>query len=922
MSDLIPIRVYDPRITPRVRTAVDRLALKLGEVQLVNGRTDTDVIYTRSPDAVITATKPTGSTTTGCLGAWAGKLNDTFYVVSAWLMTSNVAIFTQNLSTGTFTEITNAGGSPVPSWGGDSTGKNRFATTTGEVSFAVIKTKRHVNAGTVTPARDLLFISNGEDYPLVYDPQAVSASEPQVVEHRPINVPTGATLFQALCTWPKFWQVKGSSGKTYASAAGPPRVNQTNWSLADTGSIYTGTNACILLTQGGAGNIGDVATVKFTVSADFLGPTLNTVWEQTSSELQAIFAGCTVEIAKESGAYSSGHTWVTLYDPTSSDPSLNRLPDMFDMGGGTRFLIPFSLAAGTTLASRTAYHLRFVRTATSTLAKTARLICVASAPIGGGFPFGTEWTIAYSDHYGLQESRPIVMTKASADKLENIGGPRNNDANPSTPIFIPLDTSLYYDYWLKVKNPDSGNNLPGGLQGEPSHIDLYFRDAANEDVPTYYGTYRLRTPGTSGSDKVWGRSSSLSTITLKEGAEYGYGTFGTIDWLQRDPGIPAPSDFNTCAPIGAVTFVANRRLFVGNTKEGSVYDRSDLRFSDLGFFGRFRSVLDITDPASGGSLNFEGETVQAGVMTAAAAQGASTIYTFTDKKFYALGTAGGLVGSGYQANELINQVTISTDGTREARSITEQNGVLFWVNQHGQIIRYAGGRPENISYKHLTSSTGTSGDIVAAIPSARRGKAVGAFFKHRYLLFTTPAGGTDNTSCAVWNEPGQFWESIDTVVSCERAVLAFDSAQNGAGNRLVSYGRDGKTYGYEEGSGTVAFEYSTGDLLAEEVLGKQWRRGATYTVSEIEIAGDADTGNTLSVACYPDSYSGSSAYTFTFAMGTQSNVEWLVDNTPSGQAIQGRRLYFKASGTLTGGKKITGITAFLLPETNDARAQG
>jgi hypothetical protein len=940
MSDFIPYSVYESGSIPRLRTAVDKLSLDAGEYALIqNARTDTKALIARVSDLALNASAPTGSTGV-CRGAIGCFMNGTAYAVSAWVMTAGgVGLFTQNLTSGAYTEVTSAGdASNATTWGGDGDGKNRFSTSSASVQFCVVTTPRRVYAATTFQGHDVLVCTNGEDVPIIYDPSKADSAE-RVMWHHPINVPTGADTFRTLWTFSAYWAVCGTS-KTYASAAGPPRINQTNFSLADTGSVYTGSNAVMILTLGTAANSGDVATVQFATSAEFKGKYLNVIFEGSSADIQYILKDSSMEIAKESGAYNAGHSWKVVYDGDNADINLSQLPPLISMGGSgstARWLMQFSLQNIPTEADRVAYHLRFVRQngTDANPARTIKILAIGSTGKGGGFPYGTEWTAVYADKYAHSESVPFVQGGADMDYLSNCGGPRNNDANLDSPITLPADTRVFYDARLKVKNTafNAGADFSGGLQGEASHIDLYFRDPATESTPYLFSSYGMWIPETAGADHYWKNyAGSTSVLTLRseqlqivstQPYGFGFGDFDNLDYKTRDPGLPAPSDFNECIPRTAVVFAANGRLFAGNNKYGSEYAKGELRLSDYGFFGRMRSVPDVSDEASGNRIVIEGETIKRGIMCAAAADGASMVFVFTDQGFYALGASGGsaFTGSDFSGTTLSRRFRISADGTHEPLSIAENNGYLVWVNNQGHIVGSGGGVPELLSYGKVTNSLGTTGDLIAAIPSARRGYAVGLIARNRYYLFLTPSAGTTNSTCLIFNFGTRDFESLDTLTSCEKAIRVYDSSKTGGGQRIIVYGTNGQSYAYEEGSSTVALRITTGNVSARNVLGKLWRRGSGFHWKEIELACDRSSGESLTVDFYRNLFT--SYYRATLSLDAQADQEWIAEDAFTNTTPEaGWGGYFDIQSTITGGKKVYWLTGYAMLTPGDMRAPG
>lgn len=938
------IVIYDPQVLPRIRCAVDKRCLGPGDVsQLVNARTDTHLLVSRIADSTLNASPPTGAKVTGGvyfpMGDWMGFLNGTAYWLSAWQMTAGgVAVFSQDLTTGTYTEITNAGAaSPnVPTWGGDTNGNTRFSTQSGNVTYCARSTPRRVFAGTAVPPLDVLVIQNGEDRPIVYNPGSGLSAAAQVMWNNTITVPTGANAMRALATWSAYLQCATASGRTYAAAAGVINL-PTHFSFSDSVATYTGTNVVLRLGLGTSTVSGDIATVRFTATAvqSMQGKFINLVLEGTAANILFTLKDTAIALGVEDVAYASVTTWNTIYDPTSSDASINKLPALTNLdSGNNRWVLSFPLNSIAALANRTTRHFRFTRTASPTVgtAITIYVLAAGSCGAGSGYPYGTEWSAVYADRYAFSESAPYPQVATDMDYLASIGGPRGPDANLTTPIVLARDTTLYYDYHLLVKNSDfgSGANFAGGLNGQASHIDFYFRNPLTEITPYYLGSYELWAPTTSGSNHEWANvAGSLSTLTLKSeianiaGAfGFGYGSFTIIDYFQRDPGVPTPSDFSQAMPVGAVTAGANGRYFVGNTKTSSLYSRGELKFSDLGFLGRFRSISDVNDASSGGRLMMDGETIKAIFTLAAAAQGASTIYVLTDQSCNALASAGGTTfsGSGFSGVDLEQRWRISDDGTNYPFSVVQQNAVACWVNNQGHIVRFDGGEPINISLGSVTNSQGTTTggvlDVIADIPATRRENVVSVAARGRFYFFMTPTGATVNSRCVIWNEVDKRWESIDTLTNGQRVTRGYDSAVAGAGQKVLLHGSNGVSYIYEAGSGTVAFRLITRGFRAEEVTDSG--RGASYSVKEVELACDASTGETLTVDYYKNM--GSVASQWLFLLDEQSSDEWLVQNrVVAGSTASGWIGYFDVQATITGGKKITHLMAYADGKKGDAR---
>lgn len=957
----IPLTIFDPRVSPRLRCAVDKLSLVPGDyANIANLRSGSGMLMVRMPDATVTAIPPTGAKVTAGVYFPMGSSqvfgNGTAYFLSAWQMAvGGVGVFLQDPVTGGYTEITDPGAVNASTWGGSTTGNNRFATQSANVSYSVQTRSRRVSVGTVIPNIDVILIQNGEDPAIVYNPGSSLVAAAQVMWNPSvIVVPSLANSFHTLTSLSSFWQVRGNT-KTYAASAGPPKVNQANFKCSDSALLYGVTDATlrvVLLTMGTGVGSGDIATVQFPLSGvtnqeSFRGQWLYTFWEATQTGLTSILKDTKLEIGKENVGYASVTTWTTIYDPTSTDPSFSQLPDFLPLDpGGTHFCLAFTLQNISTLANRTGYHLRFTRVNANvpSATTTAYLLAAGSTGSGGGFPFGTEWTAVYKDIYTDAESGPYVQFKTDVDLLYNVGGPRGPDANSTTAMTLPRLTQVWYDYRMKVKMPDSNTAINGGLNGQPSHVDFYFRNPGQNpdgsDIETtafYWSSWEIWNPNISVSHR-WssnaqagaGGTETLKTEQLQSAGVtpdgFGYAVFGQVDYLERDTGIPVPSDENQSVPRAAVLASALGRCFVGNTKYSGVYSRQEIRFSDYGFWARFPSIQDIANPNSGGRLTFDGETIKAFRATAAGAQGASTFNVWTDQSWSTLGAGPGytFTGSGFNSFNLGQRFRNSADGTNEPGSIIDRNGTLVWLNNDGHWVITNGGLPVNISMGHVTNPQGVTNsqvtDIVADIPASRRGHVRGIYARHRYYWFLTPASGTTNSRCVIFDEARGLWESLDTLVSGEQATSIYDSAQNGAGRRILLHGSDGKTYGYEEAtSGTITVRLTTRAFTASEIgIGSD---GYGYTTDDIEYKGDADPGNNLTVDCYTSE--GAVSYQFSFDLGKQTTLVWITQhNLVSGASIPSWVAYYDVNAVMTGGKALRGILAYAEVSGSNLRAQG
>lgn len=871
------LTIYKPGGHPvrGLRTSLKGAQLPDGYFQAIsNLRWDSGALTVRNGVQTVSSSAPG----TVCLGTWSGSINGTYYVVSAWLISDRIGIYSLNLSTGAFTEITDAGNVSHPStWSGDTTGRTRIGTRTTitaatnatpivitasqhglndgdaivilsvggntaangsffakkisstqfslysdptlqtpvagngaytsggtvcrnhSVTFSSHTVPRRVISSIVYPPVDVLTINAFEEYPLVWNPAQDTSTGPGIVLHKNIIVPTGGTQFDYYATFSAHMPVAHTPPYTILSTSG------TRYFLNDaTPAPYTGANSCISLTATGTAATNDTSYINFGAPTSFPGEQINFIVEGLPPAVNDLFINCAIDFSLTTSFSSS----TTIYDVSSADTSLTLPPIITPLDTGmNRYMITYSLKNVPT-GSRSFQYMQFTRRNGSPGSSYAALIlAIAGAGNGSGYYGDSEWQIAYSDHYSFAESGGITGTNKGSELLKNIGGPALvTGANaPAAGTKIVVDPNVLYDYNFRIKNVTSGQVL-GGLNGVPAHVDFYFRTAAESATEAdflYMGTTKIYAPVVNGSgDHVWYIANVLAAGGTPGGTPLQFMSLSTLmfsyglqDRNLRDVGTPSPSAYNIAMPRALAVFTANQRTFAGGIKDTTdAYQFGDLYFSALGFPFRFAALQERETAAS--RLTFDGERIRAGVMTSAAANGASVVYIITDQTFNALGTAGGFVGSGYDATSLSTRVRISAHGTNEPYSVAERAGVIFYIDQEGQVIRFAGGAGQSISRNAVD-------DRSKSIPANRRGRVRTAFFKDRYYLAYTPAGGAKNTHILGWNEPLQEWEFDDTLPStvvAQQIVRAFDQTQLGSGQRLLLFSDEGKVYAYEEGT--------------------------------------------------------------------------------------------------------------------------
>ncbi len=572
----------------------------------------------------------------------------------------------------------------------------------------------------------------------------------------------------------------------------------------------------------------------------------------------------------------------TVYDPASSDATLAQPPIVspFDLAGSRQMATYGISHLPNTTAARTAKYTIFTHRGVYTGNFTMTIFGITGAGAGNGWPAHSEWSFAFRHIESDAESHGFTGAETDGDLVSNCGGPtRFTSGTGSVPsIRIPTsDVRVLYDWRFQIPNPVASGQeaVYGGLNGLPNVIDLYVRSAADitaGNPPSYFTTLNIYTRTVSILDHIWLLVSNWTTNSTNGGPPvgklhikselYGWGALNLVDRDQLDESIPLPSGANIAMPQAGACGFANQRTFVGAVKDAAGnYTYGALYISSFKFPFRFQAIQE--SESSGTFLNIAGQRIQKIVMTAAAANGASIVYVFTDTRIGSLGTAGGnvLSGSGYDSTALSTIVDVALKGTREPGSVVEKDGVILFVDNYGQIDLFTGGAPRSISMNAVDDKTKN-------IPASQRGLVSAAWFGDVCALAYADTGRTVNSSILGWNSvlpsaaygqgEWEFCDAMPTGLSATKLVTAYDSSLPGSGQRLIVFSdANASIYGFEEG--TTEPGSSVGPAVALRTGGIQSQGDTMFRFSELWMAGDSQA-NTLYVDRYYTANSGSSQF--------------------------------------------------------------
>lgn len=374
--------------------------------------------------------------------------------------------------------------------------------------------------------------------------------------------------------------------------------------------------------------------------------------------------------------------------------------------------------------------------------------------------------------------------------LSEIGGPLVFASTQSV-FTVPINTQVYYDYDLVIRNSDGASTITGGLNGEPSQFNLYVRGPF-ETVPIYIYSVAIYGAAYAGSptSRVWAKTESGRTIHHKT---YSITNTYSFDWRQRDRNRIVPSAFCISVPPAYALAYTGGRLFAGNIYDAaaSIRQNGDLYFSEYKRWNRMQSIVESS--RSGGRNEYSGEQIQKIVPSSAGAQSAVYTHVFTNRELKLLGGSGVLGGNAANAEDLSISYTVAKKGTNSHRSIVEIDGSLFWLDQFGQFERLQDGRLVNLSRLSVD-------DKPKNVPASMRASVFGLFVKDTYIAAYSPSGGTKNSRLLGFHNLMEVWEFDDLLpapCTAERMVLWFDSTSNGSGQRLLMGASNGKLYEYD-----------------------------------------------------------------------------------------------------------------------------
>ena len=942
VSDSINYYLLKPDVVPVGNMVTDsrcNFGLAPGETGLrTNFRVDGKQARVRAGITQLIA-KPGAATSMADL--WCGELNGVYYLVGIFLVGAKYAVYFTSSATNfaAWTEATSTAGH---------CGDTRLTNWYPGQNFAAVKVARYAywgNYGSATVSQDVLLIQSGADKPLIFDPGTDistigSTTTTYCFFQEDLSTGTPFGDQTSLATFSKYYQIRTAANKSrgasgaaniFPTAVGPPAINQAAFTLDNSaGGAYVAANSNVVVSfvRTGAAVSGSIAAMHIDASDnDYSGPGLYFVVEAGTSvsDLNTMLANCAIEVAyadaggAHTNIYNNVANWTTIYDPTSTDPSLRGsvVRPTVDLDPSNKRFVFWVSTSGLP----TCNWIRFINRAVNT---TAFSLFILNVCVLGYCPGGTTFGASCENYFAYTESPGTIVTASAPETLNNLGGPTlvNVGASTAAPPSIVEDTKCRYVFNIRLWNPYYGiATTTGSLGSSPTAYCIYAK-LPKGDGHYFAGRYTVATPSTTAGSATWtSTNSSRTTVTGIIGD--GFSTPLTDLSVNRE----LPSAFQQVTPRGRICTFANGRLFVGylpttSLGEVAVSGAQPFRFQEIpiGNSGG-------PEPQLGSYIHVGPTTVQAFTTMGANFEGASNVYALTSTDIYKIGlplgtnTGGDGLASGAGTIGVLQQpLRVGRYGTLAPRSIVEDRGVTYWLSRFGKYVRMTSEGVEDISWMSVE-------DRFRNIPAGYVQNTQAAFAYDRLFIAATPTGETTNKKCLVFHTrqgPQGIWESedvpSDSSIRYDFLVTARSPNSTGSGTRIFAGVRStGTVWELESGTtdnGTATtFSIATGELASPFI-------GRWFYMHEALVSCDKDAAHSLSAVAtyYP---SGASQPAKTISLVDARNAAWPrvtnLTTMSSGTGINasGDSAVISFSGTVTSGtvfREVTVITKVASPK--------
>jgi hypothetical protein len=804
--------------------------------QLTNLRFDEMQLKVRDGALRLTSAVPVGSAS--LRGAYSCNLQGSPCIVAAYRVGSFTQVWRLDATAFTWSEITHDGTTNARN------GNTRFATD-GQITYAVILDQ----AG-----KEILLIQNGADFPRVYDPS--QAANERVAIHQPITPPTSTTEQRILLDFPQvanLWESGTRSSTTYVASSSLTVTAATNatpivlttsaahglatgatvavngvlgntaangiWTLTVTGSTtfaldtsvgngaYTSGGkvfAKIGITDTGTGQnliptmlISPSVATSDSVYID-LSPTAATLHLHQARQLVMIlnedYGALWSNLKIEIGAFSTGFTWVTLYDPSSTQYDPAFVTDV-DPNEIDTYAVAFSTDGLDKTVAQVTSTMRFKFTwvgaqPPSTPVEVKFLLLAASGTVQGGSSYGLTWRNSQS----RAESYGQIVDEPTCAYIQQRGG------TPSNGLRIPNSEILYYRaavYYQDVSAVEIGKGT--------DTLCIYRKDPGESRY-----SFASSTVVNTFSAGSWSTGFAGQILEVDD----------TVATSAKDPTRIMPDAYHQCIPTGSSLLASGGRLFVGGVGAA----KGELWVSEEFGSTKFRTTVRFldsknADPTSPTRVSFPGEIMTGLASVGGGLIGVDPVFAFTQGNVYRM--------DGLDAASLSKPTRVGRHGCPWPRTIAERLGELYWVDNERQVRTMRGSQMLPVSKLKIDDK----------LKIANLQNASGATMGERYYLAYQPSGGSTNTNVLIYEERlGEWCEDVLASGDAGQLVTIDDPLQR----KIYSFSNAGHVYRIESpGQATDDGTALPITITTPEIHGEMWQSvfpGAVGVVSDVTAA--------------------------------------------------------------------------------------
>ncbi len=837
------VHLFDPLTAPvlGMNSARHPCALRAGEWPVIQDlRIDDGTFLVRQPTVpVATGGLPTGAP----YGAWSGLVDGQNIVLVALSTLGAIRIYesTDGMS---YAEATAASGAYLNTRLQDGLA----------VMFQAVRDR--------ATGRDFVVIQNGTDSPRIYSSAPTNGAK--VRPHNSVAAPAWATTAHPVPVLsPNFVNLANGLPKGY--------LNGTNISFADGLA-----NNFVTLTFTNAVLNDDSATFGFPSVKDLSSNNfLVIVSDQAASDH---WQNMTVALKTTTPAYLypklvSRTPWTDgRFGATAATGGLNGeeivVFSMGDISPGSRVSVSSLTVFWNGPAPAANYS-----------------VSLHAVAFSGSTPSGAQFAVANRNSGSNAQSAGVVMAPLSGEtgnSVASLGGPSIGKTN------LPYIPTLNYDYRIPIRGPSPADLLAG-----VDRIDVYRKDVGATDFSL----------GKSIATSVWNdvtfpnawafRYSDGSISTAPSATDFGFQSWTTTSADFVDVSQTAPDAFASPIPKGFAMALANTRLVVGAGSSGAF---PNLQCSEAGNPFRFRLTTNLSPDQVLRSASFAtlaGESIQAMVGLAGSMLGASAVYVFTKRSVFLL--------SGFDGFALSQPSLVIQGGTLSPFSVQGRRGVIYWLDQTGQVQRLETGMLTPIARK-------TVDDRTKAIPTARLANACGFVAQDRYYLAYTPPGSGVNSRVLVWDEVLASWTEDRLPTGAEVFLPAAENSR-----RKLFLDRIGGMYEHEKDGDLSPVSVR---LTSREVHSGMW---GSFNFGRLGLVADASAGQTFRwTRTYFKSGQVETTQTSVTAKFTDTRVIRYDQSNGAPPGKSGTSIQIDMQATLTPGKRIYGLVLETTPRENDA----